>query len=174
LKNLRRTLKGRVVYSRKKHEFSVKRLGNIAATLYTAEKGNMAEWRYINKIAGLAWAYWAKREGRLDELVVYFNGYDCCDPVIRTARDFYNFVEWLIRALDKLAPIPYVGIAAELGGGILRALYDHNVHRKLIYAVLECERRLRGDEQGRKRMEEAGERIGSAASDIIEDIEKEE
>ena len=140
MKNLRRTLKGRVVYNRKKHEFTVKRLGNITSTLYSAEKGNMTEWRYINKISGLAWAYHATKENRKPEILAYFSRFNVCDPIIRTARDLYSFMAWLLGGLDYLIAIPYVGVAAALGATVLNALYDRDVHRKLNFMVSECDR----------------------------------
>lgn len=145
MKNIHRTLKGRVVYDRKKHFFTVKRLGNICSTLYTAEKGNMAEWRYIVMVATMAWNYHAVKEGKLSEISYWAEGYDVCDPIIRIAQQFYNLLEWLIKNVGYLESIPYVGVAAGIAHLVLSWLYDRNMHSKLNYMVADCQRKSRGE-----------------------------
>jgi hypothetical protein len=137
---MKRTNTGRVVYNRKKHEFSVKRLGNIVAVLYENEKGNMPEWRYIVKIATLAWGYWAHKEGRLSEFEVWMNGKNVCDPAIRQAYEFFKFLDWLFyEALEWVSAIPYVGEVADIAIAIFRVVYDPELTAKLGRMVRKCE-----------------------------------
>jgi len=119
------TLMGKVVYKRKKHPFTVKRIGNIAVTLSNNDQGTAQEWRFLTKIAEMNWRGRLQNEGFSDKLRYFLARLGNCDPQIASMYNFLSSIERYWQEANKwLAWVPWIGQALDVGTAVQRWMHD--------------------------------------------------
>lgn len=145
--NTHRTMKGRVVYNRKKHTFTVKRAGNIIATLSNQDKGNMVEWQYITKVAEMNWRGRAAQEGRISSFAAQIRRMRPCDPRIKSLYEFFAAFNTILNEAEKwLSWLPWVGAVLQIGNAFWQAIWD-NIGVEVREKWMNCQAGVAEEEQ---------------------------